>query len=150
QVPRPAPAIARVELGAQLTVQLRGGDARTRVHLIATRFVPTPVEPLGEGPAVSAHARLDPRTAARYAAGRELGDEHRYVLERRPQRRSPGLLLARPSLLLNPWARRTTMTDVAEPRGGGAFSASPRTARATGYGGRTQDMPRGRSAPVLV
>ena len=150
QVPRPAPAIARVELGERLTVQLRGGDARTRVHLIATRFAPAPVEPLGEGPAVSAHARLDPRPPARYVSGRELGDEYRYVLERRSQPRFPGLLLDRPSLLLNPWARRTTTTDIASARAGGAFAPSPRAARAMGYSGRSQDMPRRGGGPVLV
>ncbi|HEX3481855.1 MAG TPA: hypothetical protein VHT91_42875 [Kofleriaceae bacterium] len=150
QVPRPAPAIARIELGERLTVQLRGGDARTRVHLIATRFAPAPVEPLGEGPAVSAHARLDPRTAARYVSGRELGDEYRYVLERRSQPRFPGLLLDRPSLLLNPWARRTTTTDVAEARAGGAFSASPRAGRPMGHSGRTQDMVLDRGGHLTV
>jgi hypothetical protein len=150
QVPRPAPAIARIELGERLTVQLRGGDARTRVHLIATRFAAAPVEPLAEGPAVSAHARLDPRTAVRYVSGRELGDEHRYVLERRSQPRFPGLLLDRPSLLLNPWARRTTTTDVAPPRPGARYMSSPPAMQPGGYGGRTQDMPRGRGGPVTV
>jgi hypothetical protein len=150
QVPRPAPAIVRIELGEQLTVQLHSGDARTRVHLIATRFAPAPVEPIGEGPTVSAHARLDPRTAARYVSGRELGDEYRYVLERRSQPRFPGLLLDRPSLLLNPWARRTTTTDVAPPRPGAGYSAGPAGARRMAAGARTRGTPSGGGGPMLV
>src|SRR6185369_1456350 len=128
QVPRQPPAIAALalyEAGAHLTVQLRGGDARTRVHVIATRFVPALVEPLGEGPLTMPSRRADRLPGARYVSGRELGDEYRYVLERRAAPRFPGLLLDKPSLLLNPWSRRTTTTEIAPPRPGGVFAAAP-------------------------
>ena len=134
QVPRQPPAIAALavdEPGAHMIVQLRGGDARTRVHVIATRFVPAFVEPFGEGPLTMPSRRADRSPGARYVSGRELGDEYRYVLERRAAPRFPGVLLDKPSLLLNPWARRTTTTEIAPPRPGGAFAAAsaPRGSR---------------------
>ncbi|MCW5808582.1 MAG: hypothetical protein KIT31_39895, partial [Deltaproteobacteria bacterium] len=45
-------------------------------------------------------------------------------LERRTQKRSPQLLLDKPILFLNPWARRTTTTGTADARGGGGFARS--------------------------
>ena len=145
EVPRFAPAIAAIAVSdTEVSIALRGADAdATRVHVIATRFLPAGVEPLRGGPAVVPSWRSDGEPSARYVAGRELGDEYRYVLERRNQPRYPGLLLDKPSLLLNPWARRTTTTDVqtAKPRGGfmqpGArpmMEASP--AAGGGFGGR--------------
>jgi hypothetical protein len=140
QVPRSAPAIAGVAVGDQLTVQLRGSDARTRVHLIATRFAPAPIEPL-TAPVLHPGRRADRQVGAHYLSGRELGDEYRYILERRAAPRYPGLLLDKPSLLLNPWARRTTTTDVAPPRAGGSFAPAPAAAMARAWGGRTEDTP---------
>lgn len=141
QVPRPAPAIAAIEVGERLTVRLRGGDARTRVHLIATRFTPSLVERVDDAPATVPRRRADRVTGARYVSGRELGDEYRYVLERRSAPRFPGLLLDKPSLLLNPWARRTTTTEVAPPRPGGAFPPAAAPAMMRAWGGRTEDAP---------
>jgi hypothetical protein len=135
QLPRAAPAIATLVLDDDLTVQLRGGDARTRVHVIATRFVPALVEPLVDGPVTAPALRPDRAAGARYVSGRELGDEYRYVLERRAAPRFPGLLLDKPSLLLNPWARRTTTTEIAPPRAGGSFASSPSAMMSRGYGG---------------
>src|SRR6185369_9074696 len=150
QLPRAVPAIAAIEVGERLIVRLRGGDARTRVHLLATRFYPALIEPILEGAAVSAHRRLDARIAARYVSGRELGDEYRYVLERRSAPRFPGLLLDKPSLLLNPWSRRITTTDTAPPRPGAAFPAAMMQTRAAELGGRTRDMPPGRLEEAIT
>jgi hypothetical protein len=135
QLPRPAPAIATLTAGDHLTVALRGGDARTRIHVIATRFVPALVEPLVDGPVTAPALRPDRAAGARYVSGRELGDEYRYVLERRAAPRFPGLLLDKPSLLLNPWSRRTTTTEIAPPRAGGSFAPSPAAMMSRGYGG---------------
>lgn len=135
QVPRAAPAIAALEIGDDLRVELRGSDARTRVHVIATRFLPAPVEPLDEGPATRPRLRVDRMIGVRYVSGRELGDEYRYVLERRGAARFPGLLIDTPSLLLNPWARRTTTTALAPPRPGASFAAGATPVVSQAYGG---------------
>ena len=45
-----------------------------------------------------------------YLTGRNIGDEYRYVLDRKRQKKFPGNMLDRPQLLLNPWAVRSTET----------------------------------------
>ncbi|HSK04839.1 MAG TPA: hypothetical protein VK932_26500, partial [Kofleriaceae bacterium] len=141
EAPRPAPVLASLQLEGDLALALRGASAHTRVHVLATRFAPALVDLPPLGPRRTPGRRLDRARGALYVSGRELGDEYRYVLERRAARRYPGLLLDKPSLLLNPWARRTTTTGVADARAGGVFGAAPspaapqQTARYAGVGG---------------
>jgi hypothetical protein len=57
---------------------------------------------------------LEPRKlGALYIAGRNIGDEYRYILDRKYAKKYPGSMLERPSLLLNPWAVRGTETGEA-------------------------------------
>ena len=56
-----------------------------------------------------------------YLTGRNIGDEYRYVLDRRGHRKYPGNLLERPSFLLNPWAIRSTETGEQLAAGGDVF-----------------------------
>ncbi len=53
-----------------------------------------------------------------YLAGRNIGDEYRYVLDRRLQKKFPGNMLERPALLLNPWVLRSTETGEQLARAG--------------------------------
>mgnify|MGYP007006562012 CR=1 FL=1 len=46
-----------------------------------------------------------------YSGGREIGDEYRYILDRRYATKYPGNRLARPGLLLNPWDKRSTDSE---------------------------------------
>jgi hypothetical protein len=132
-VPRAAPAIATAELGdGELRLKLLGATARTRVHVIATRFASSLIASVPVGPRRPPLRRLDRARSARYVSGRELGDEYRYVLERRARRRYPQLLLDKPSLLLNPWPRRTTTASVATARAGEGFKSYAAAAPAAG------------------
>ncbi len=139
EVSRRPPLIHALATEPALAIQLTGAGPRTRVHVIATRFVAAPVAReayRARGP----HGRDDRARGTTYVSGRELGDEYRYILERRGAKRFPGLLLDKPGLLLNPWARRATTTDIAPPRPGGSFApASPM--RAQGYGGPPMPKP---------
>ncbi|HEX5058019.1 MAG TPA: hypothetical protein VFV99_01610 [Kofleriaceae bacterium] len=136
-VSRLAPVIAELTASDALHVRVVGASSRTRVHVIATRFVSAPfAKP--EYRLRTPLYRIDRARGALYVSGRELGDEYRYVLERRNARRFPSLLLDKPSLLLNPWARRTTSTDVAVAAAGRAFAAAPGGAPGAGYGGPMQ------------
>jgi hypothetical protein len=106
-------------------VTIRLGDASNfaRVHVFATRYQP----------AYSAYANLSrvrdaelsgvypAHAEAAYLTGRNIGDEFRYVLDRRYQRKFPGNMLARPELLLNPWVLRSTETGEQAAHGGDAF-----------------------------
>jgi len=136
ETPRPLPVLASIDsAGDALALELRGATPRTRVHAIATRFVSSLVEQVPLGPARAPKRRFDRSRGTLYVSGRELGDEYRYVLERRAQKRHPNLLLDKPSLLLNPWSRRTTTTDVAHARDGRAFGGHAPPMQAQGYGG---------------
>ncbi|MFN0247471.1 MAG: hypothetical protein ACKV2T_11345 [Kofleriaceae bacterium] len=128
------PAIAAIERRDSLAITLANAGARTRVHVIGTTFVPSLVDSPHIGALRPVGRRGDRGHAVHYVSGRELGDEYRYILDRRGAKRFPGLLLDRPPLLLNPWARRTTSTDTAAAKPGGHFGAQAERA-AAGYAG---------------
>src|SRR5581483_3297808 len=95
-----------------LTIKLADASPFTRVHVFATRYVPA-LPPFGDFAAVRAAelAGVYPAHAeSAYVTGRAIGDEYRYVLDRKHQRHYPGNMLERPALLLNPWAVRSTET----------------------------------------
>ncbi|MEJ7598800.1 MAG: hypothetical protein WKG01_12910 [Kofleriaceae bacterium] len=134
ETPRPVPVVASVVMSDDVVIALRDASPRTRVHLIATRFVQAPLVVSPLGPARSPQRRFDRTRGALYVSGRELGDEYRYVLERRNAKRYPSLLLDKPSLLLNPWSRRTTTTEIAHAALGGAFGAQAPAPSSAAYG----------------
>lgn len=103
-----------------LTIRLANFGARARVHVVAGRYL-APFDPFGllVGAASPTPATVAvEHSEATYHAGREIGEEYRYILERRFATRFPGNMLRRPSLLLNPWALDATDTSIG--RGGGA------------------------------
>jgi hypothetical protein len=134
ELSRPLPAVAALSVGDALVAHIAGAGAHTRIHVIATRFTPTPIATAAV-PQRALTARGDRARGATYVSGRELGDEIRYVLERRSAKRFPGLQLDKPTLLLNPWARRTTTTDIAPPRPGAGFAAAAPAQGPRGGGG---------------
>ncbi len=107
-------------------IRLAGLTERTRVHVFGVRFV-TPLDqtsvltPAGRpAPGVVTRAR----SVSHYVSGRRLGDEYRYVLERKQAEAFPGVMLERPRLLLNPWAVRKTETGEEQAREGSAYGAA--------------------------
>ena len=128
--PRRARIGAITAAADRLAIQLVGAGAGTRVHVVGTRYAAAPV---GRAPTHAARAvrtRGDAPVECQFVSGRDLGDEYRYVLERRAGKRRPGILLDRPGLLLNPWAVRATSTDVAVAGAGSAYAASMQRAPA--------------------
>ncbi len=123
-----------------VTVRLGHASKFARLHVFATRYQP----------AYSAYADLGrirdsepyvitPVVAESvYLAGRSIGDEYRYIIDRKYAKQFPGNMLKRPELLLNPWAIRNTEAgrqdaaegDELEGRGGDRHSAVGR------YGGK--------------
>jgi hypothetical protein len=99
-------SIVGIDVSADaVRVRLTGHDTSTRVHLVATRWLPA------NDPFASLDlSSYDGRSACELVqpssdldAERDLGDEFRYILERRLSRVFPGNMLRRPSLLLDPW-----------------------------------------------
>jgi hypothetical protein len=108
-----------------LTVQLRDASPFTRVHIFATRYQPAfpPFADLAQVRDAELEGMYPQTAESIYLTGRNIGDEYRYVLERRAQKKYPGNMLERPSLLLNPWAVRTTETGEQLAQGGDKFGA---------------------------
>jgi hypothetical protein len=124
--------------GETLEIDVSGVDPLTRVHVVATRFLPgfDPFNSMrgSQRPGLTTgNARYLPSL---YISGRNLGDELRYVLERRYAQKFPGNMLTRPEILLNPWAVRDTETGEEVLADGDKFSrktvATPAPASAPG------------------
>ena len=113
--------------GAEIVVRLSDAGPDTRVHVIATVFRPMTAmrQSLAQTPP---GGRIFPVTPvlSDYVSGRDIGDEYRYILDRRGAARRPGVLLEKPSLLLDPWALRATSTEVQTAVAGDELSAKAR------------------------
>jgi hypothetical protein len=109
-----------------LEIQLRNATQATRVHVFATRYRPEflPLPIFGRVRDVEPVRNATPPPKAHYVEGRRLGDELRYILDRKYAEKHPGNMLERPSLLLNPWALRTTETQQQEPVQGQGVNSS--------------------------
>ncbi len=127
----------RVE-GEELVVELLGHTESTRVHLVSDRYL-SPYDARrslrlsrpGEVGVFAVH-----RAAALYESGRAISDEYRYVLERRFAQTFPGNMLARPGMLLHPWAvdARSDMIGLGGGTGG-SFGERSGGRRSRGAGG---------------
>ncbi|HVY62735.1 MAG TPA: hypothetical protein VHF22_13840, partial [Planctomycetota bacterium] len=142
---RPPVQIASVEAGgAEVKVRLANATKATRVHVVATRFRPaySMYDRLG-GPAPEPEAVRVGKDESFYVSGRDIGDEYRYILERRYAKKFPGNMLARPSLLLNPWALRDTDAGIENVGEGGAYAGrmGGRGPRGGRYGGAAHAEP---------
>ena len=108
---------------AGLTVSLAGTTPMTRVHVLATRYQPA-FDMFGQLAKVQ-NAELSgiypSKQRSSYITGRDIGDEYRYVLDRRTQKKYPTAMVDRPGLLLNPWAVRDTITGEQNAMEGGVF-----------------------------
>ncbi|MBI3725966.1 hypothetical protein HY251_18720, partial [bacterium] len=119
--------ITAVSVGEKdVQVRLANASKATRVHVSGTRFVPAHsiFFDLGSIGLLEPRCLMTARALSNYVSGRDLGDEYRYVLERKFAKKPPGNMLTRPGLLLNPWAMRKTDTDVQHAGEGGVYGAS--------------------------
>ena len=147
--------ITSVEPGKDtIAIHLANANEWTRVHVAADRYLAEyPVQSyLGAvtfgQPGMVYLSKLD----SLYVAGVRIGDEYRYILERKYARKYAGNMLERPSLLLNPWSLSETQTGREEAlegellgkgRGGGYGLAGKPLAGFTkrlGAGAETGDL----------
>jgi hypothetical protein len=119
--------VSRVKAGKdEIRIELSNAGPATRVHVLGTRFLPahSAFDELGRAGAGEPGAVFLAAARSAYVSGRDIGDEYRYILERKRSTALPGNMLTRPGLLLNPWAVRSTQTTVAEAAEGGAYAAA--------------------------
>lgn len=133
-----------------VSIQLKNATKFSRVHVISTRYLPTfsPFSSLGTITDPEPYLMTIPAVESYYVAGRAIGDEFSYIINRKYATRFPGNTLKRPSLLLNPWAVRTTSTGNQDAADGDEFGAAGSDASSDGRrsdskrdsGGQTADV----------
>ena len=136
---------------ADETIQVKLANATkfARVHVFATRFRPAypAFDELSRIRPPEPYRLRTPTVESLYVAGRNIGDEYRYIIDRRFKTKFPGNMLQRPELLLNPWAIRSTQTGQQDAQagddfrrresGGGGMGGRGTVQNPTGVGGRT-------------
>ena len=121
-LPHHAPSLpfiagSKVE-GDKLLVQIEGATPDTRLTLIGTRFI----HPWSAGDGLQPFGKPEPPIldtgfmGNSYLEARRIGDEMRYILDRRAAKTFPGSLLPRPGLLVNRWSQE----DIIQSKQSGA------------------------------
>lgn len=120
--------------GEDLAIDLAHNDKLTRVHVVATRFLPEHnlFQRIGHAPLAGLYRGRPAWLPNLYLSGRTIGDEFRYILERRYQKKFPGNMLERPEILLNPWAVQDTEAGEESLKEGEAFGHLATGSRADG------------------
>ncbi len=126
-----------------ITVRLQHASGFTRLHVFATRFQPAysafdHLRSIGD---CEPYEVLPVGAESVYLAGRNIGDEYRYIIDRKYATKFPGNMLKRPSLLLNPWAIRKTDAGKQDAEKGEALVG--RGTGKGGYGGRAASKKKG-------
>ena len=99
---------------AAIRVLLGNSSSFARLHVMAVRFMPAyhPFFNMVYADPPEPFLLRRNQTVSHYIAGRDIGDEYRYILDRQYAAKLPGNMLKRPELLLNPWSLRSTATDM--------------------------------------
>ena len=122
---------------------LQNATPVARVHVFATRFQPaySAYASLARGVPQPSHFTT-PRVESQYIGGRDIGDEYRYIIDRKFAKKYPGNMLERPGLLLNPWAIRSTEAGQQVAQGGedfeGRVGGQHKTVLLGSYGGNAR------------
>ena len=95
----------------------------TRLHVYATRYLSNwdTFSALDVGGAPSPYSMNLASKRSLYVKERAIGEEYRYVLDRRYAVKYPGNMLERPGLILNPWSVRKTDTGRQNAAQGGDY-----------------------------
>lgn len=123
------PALAPLQIASitpaddKVTIKLQNASKFSRVHVFATRYLPeySVYDHLSRVRAPEPYLFSQFPAESVYLTGRNIGDEYRYIIDRKYANKYPGNMLDRPSLLLNPWAVRETQTGEQIAAGGDVF-----------------------------
>ena len=106
----------------KLTINVADASETTRVHIFPVRYLEAfdPFQDLSQIRRPEPWLRSTSIRKSAYMAGRTIGEEYQYILNRRYAARFPGNMLERPSLLMNPWAVQDTQNTSLDAAGGEA------------------------------
>ena len=109
-----------------IEIRLAHASPFTRVHVFASRYLPDYDVFARMGFSGAPGLLQQPWTPAQtfYESGRDIGDEYRYILDRKMAKKFPGNMLDRPGLLLNPWELRETHAEPELLAGGGEYAGA--------------------------
>ncbi len=112
-----------IQVADNVQIQLKNVSKTTRVHIAATRYLPAYSIFDNLNKTVFRVPKNIPifENKSNYISGRDIGDEYRYILDRKYATKFPGNMLKKPELLLNPWAMRKTDTEIHEAKKGEAW-----------------------------
>ena len=137
----------------RLVISLANATPSTRVHVLGTAYVPAfDIHTLLQNDPIPSPSSVRlAHTKTRYLEERDIGEEYRYVLERRNSPRFPGNLLPRPGLLINPWSVSTTETAKKEAKVGNDYQNLINDAdRRRSAGIKERKSSDGRTPPILT
>ena len=99
-------------------IELANHNKFSRVHVFATRQQPAydAFGKLGRVADAEPYQITRNQLTSLYFAGRSIGDEYQYIIDRRYAKKFPGVMVERPSVLLNPWAVRSTEAGRQDPK----------------------------------
>jgi len=126
-------------------IQLANATKFARVHVVATRYMPSfsLYKDLGAIGFAEPGSMAWPVAPSVYVSGRNIGDEYRYIIERQLARHFAGNMLTRPMLLLNPWAVRDTQTGVDQAKAGDQWGRARKPDESRARHGRAKRPPAG-------
>ncbi len=112
--PRPLQISSIKEDGDTVSIQIGQPDPETRVHVVATRFLPDHdlFHALNNTASSEPVSITKGNSLSLYVSARDIGEEYRYILERRAAKKFPGNMLTRPAVILNPWSIQDTDTSI--------------------------------------
>ncbi len=135
--------------GDDIVIRCANANDATRVHVFGTRFLPA-YDPYASLVVFAPPALEVSRVTgfdSIYASGRAIGDEYRYILDRRGAKKFPGNMLGRPGILLNPWALEETRSVIGLGGGAGGRYGGRKGGRRRGRGGHGAPSAPGGASP---
>ncbi|KAH3757610.1 autotransporter-associated beta strand protein [Pelomyxa schiedti] len=124
-----------------LYVQLSSLTKNTRVHVLCTQLLPlySAFDALNVTSVPELSVITMTNRASQYLDGRILGEEYRYVLDRKLASRRLGNMNRQPTLLINPWALSATDTATQSAKDGTTFASQSSGARRDAKMGSRED-----------
>ena len=131
--------------GEKLAVKIGGTNPSTRVHVFATRYHPrfNPLSQMGKVRDTEPAVILPGIRRSTFMAGRKIGDEYQYILDRRYATKFVGNMLDRPGLLLNPFDIGNAGNQRESLQRGNSFNDSQDQSKESRRGGKSASAPAG-------